>query len=157
MRAISFVGWSGAGKTTLIEKLLPRLRERGLRVGYLKSDAHRIDMDREGKDTDRIFRAGAERVAIASAGEGALRFRLERRDPDRLLRDFFPECDLVLVEGFKDSALPKIEVRRGGPPALPAGGHEAVVSDEADEARIPRFSASDVEGIADFVARRAAR
>lgn len=157
MRAVSFVGWSGSGKTTLIERLVPLLRARGLSVGYLKADAHGFDMDREGKDTHRIFSTGAERVAIAGPGEGALRFRLDRRDPLALLREHFPGCDFVLVEGFKSSpALPKIEVRRrepDRPPALEPGDPtlRAVVADFEDGRPVPRFAPGDIEAIADFV------
>jgi len=151
MKAVAFVGWSGSGKTTLIERVLPLLSGRGLRVGYLKSDAHRFEMDREGKDTDRIFRAGAERVAIASAAEGALRFRVARRDPMRMIEEFFGGCDLVLVEGFKDSPLPKIEVRRGGAPVTEGADLLAIVSDDPDARPKPRFSASDAAGVAEFV------
>ncbi|MGQ0613540.1 MAG: molybdopterin-guanine dinucleotide biosynthesis protein B [Planctomycetaceae bacterium] len=155
MRAVTFVGPSGAGKTTLIESLCPILRRARRSVGFLKSDAHSFEMDHEGKDTDRVFRAGAERVAIASATEGALRFRLDRKDPMRLLEELFPACDLVLVEGFKASPLPKIEVRRDAavPPVISASDATllAVVSPFPDPRPPPRFDPGDVEGIARFL------
>jgi molybdopterin-guanine dinucleotide biosynthesis protein B len=146
------VGWSGSGKTRLLERLVPALRRRGHRVGYLKSDVHGFDMDREGKDTYRIFATGAERVAIASPVEGALRFRLERKDARALLAEHFHGCDLVLVEGFRDSDLPKVEVASGE--AVVEGDDPtlvAVVSEAGDPRPVPRFLPSDVEGLAGFV------
>lgn len=150
--AIAFVGWSGAGKTRLLERLVPELRRRGHRVGYLKSDVHGFDMDREGKDTHRLFECGADRVAIASPTEGALRFRLSGKDARALLAEHFRGCDLVLVEGFRGSDLPKVEVASGEPavrgddPTL-----VAVVSEASDPRPVPRFAASDVPGLARFV------
>jgi len=155
VKAVAFVGPSGCGKTTLIEALLPHLQERGLAVGYLKSDAHAFDMDRPGKDTDRVFRGGAARVAIASPEEAALRLRLVRRDPLRLVDELFRGCDLVLVEGFKSSPLPKVEVRRvaGAPALLPAGDPtlRAVVSPFPDPRPLPRFHPDDAAAIARFL------
>ena len=155
LKAVTFVGPSGAGKTTLIEALCPMLRGAGRRVGFLKSDAHSFEMDREGKDTDRMFRAGAERVAIASATEGALRFRLDRKDPGRLIEELFPACDLVLVEGFKTSPLPKIEVRRDAALAPVLASHDAsllaVVSRFPDPRPCPRFEPEDIDGITRFL------
>jgi molybdopterin-guanine dinucleotide biosynthesis protein B len=146
------VGWSGAGKTRLLERLLPELRRRGHKVGYLKSDVHGFDMDREGKDTYRLFESGAERVAIASPTEGALRFRLQEKDARALLAEHFRGCDLVLVEGFRGSDLPKVEVT-SGEPAVRAGDPTlvAVVADGPDPRPVPRFAHSDVEGLARLV------
>jgi molybdopterin-guanine dinucleotide biosynthesis protein MobB len=146
------VGWSGSGKTRLLERLVPELRRRGHRVGYLKSDVHGFDMDREGKDTYRLFESGAERVAIASPQEGALRFRLERKDARALLAEHFRGCDVVLVEGFRGSDLPKVEVA-SREPVLRADDPTlvAVVSDAPDPRPVPRFPPSDVEGMAGFV------
>ena len=151
--AVAFVGWSGSGKTTLIERVIPLLRARGLKVGYLKSDVHGFDMDRKGKDTARIFDSGAERVAIASPTEGALRFRLERKDPHALLAEHFSGCDGVVVEGFKGSDLSKIEVV-GETPAVARDDPAlvALVTDRMDPRPVPRFSRDDPEAVADFVA-----
>ncbi len=152
MKALAFVGWSGSGKTTLILRLLPLLRSRGLSVGYLKSDVHGFEMDREGKDTWRLFEGGATRVGILSAGEGALRFRPESRSLPDLLDEFFGGCDLVLVEGFKSSALPKIEVLSGARVLADDDATlRAVVSDAPGPGALPRFARDDVAAIARFV------
>ena len=149
MKAICFVGWSGSGKTTLLERLVPVLRDRGQSVGYFKSHKRDFSMDYEGKDTDRVYRAGADRVAIASPTEAALRWRLDDRDPERLAQRYFAECDLVLLEGFKSCGLPKIEVVKGEP--LGVEGVIALVSDEDDGRDLPRFSRDDLDGIVRFV------
>jgi len=153
-RVVAFVGWSGSGKTTLIERLIPLLRETGLVVGYLKSTHHGFEMDREGKDSDRMFRAGAEPVVVVSPDEGAVRFPVrERRDPRALVAKYAPACDLVLVEGFKGSDLPKIEVAKGEP--LLDGDDPtllALVADEEDPRPVPRFARLEVDALARFVA-----
>jgi molybdopterin-guanine dinucleotide biosynthesis protein MobB len=98
-------GYSGAGKTTLIEELIRRLSEQGLQVGVVKHDAHGLSIDREGKDTDRFFKAGSD-VLIRGPTESF--FRSHRRDDtplDRVLRDFAPHVDLILVEGHKSTPL----------------------------------------------------
>lgn len=151
-RAVAFVGWSGSGKTTLLEELVPALRRLGLRTGYLKSARHGFQMDREGKDSDRLFRSGAQRVAVASLDEGALRFRLERRDLPSLIAEHFAGCDLVVAEGFAGSDLPKIEVCRGRP-LLAAGDPTliALVSDAVDPREVLRFERGDLESLTLFV------
>ena len=145
-RSFCVVGWSGSGKTTLIERLIPLLPGR---VGYLKGHNGAFDMDREGKDTDRAYRAGADRVAIASPTEGALRFRLEARDPIQLLEEHFADCDLVVLEGFKSSPLPKLEVI--AEKSVNAHMAIAIVSDAPDPRDLPRFARDDVQAIARFV------
>ncbi len=117
--AIAFVGYSGSGKTTLIEKLIPLLRREGLRVAAIKHDAHGFDMDREGKDTWRFSRAGAEAVAICSERRFAL---IENRAPDPgEMISRVRGVDLILLEGFKDGPYPKIAVLRE------ASGHSLAV------------------------------
>jgi molybdopterin-guanine dinucleotide biosynthesis protein B len=154
-RAVAFVGRSGSGKTTLIERLVPLLARAGHAVGYLKSTRHGFDMDRSGKDTDRIFRAGAERVAIASSGEGALRFRIDRKDPLRLLEEHMRGCTFLLVEGFKGFPLPKLEVRRDPRDSSVLDPDDAslvaVVAPFPDPRPLPRFPPDAVEEIARFV------
>ena len=150
MKAIAFVGWSGSGKTTLVEKLIPRLQRDDRSVGYLKTDAHGFTMDVKGKDTARMFDAGAPVVAILGPDEAAIRFRpLEGYKLQELLDAAFANCDLVLVEGGKNSPLPKIEMLHKRPAA--SENVLALVGDRPDDRDLPRFDRDDVEAIAGFV------
>jgi len=112
-------GWSGSGKTTLIEALLPKLLARNLKVVVVKHDVHSIDVDRPGKDSDRFFQAGAD-VYLQGNEE------LNRRHPeatDTLLNqllDLAGQYDLILVEGHKQSPLPKVWLLHGGESSPPA-------------------------------------
>lgn len=115
MKAVVFAGFSGSGKTTLVEQLIPLLKQQGLRVSVAKHAHHRFDIDQPGKDSWRHRQAGAHEVVIASD----LRLALVREfdAPERLtvhalIAALRPDTDWVLVEGFKTSDLPKIEVWR---------------------------------------------
>ena len=112
---VSIVGRSGSGKTTLIEKLIAEFNSRGVRVGALKHDAHSFEIDHEGKDSWRLKRAGAASVALSSADKLAVISDVEAEwAPERIISSYFTGVDLVITEGFKGSAYPKIEVLRSG-------------------------------------------
>ena len=114
MRVIGFAGWSGAGKTTLIVRLIPELNRRGLSVSTIKHAHHNFDLDQPGKDSYEHRAAGAEEVLVASANRVALMREL-RGAPEPSLAELLrllKNVDLVLVEGFKRDPLPKIEVFR---------------------------------------------
>jgi molybdopterin-guanine dinucleotide biosynthesis adapter protein len=135
MRLIGFAGWSGAGKTTLIVKLIPELNRRGLSVSTIKHAHHNFDLDQPGKDSYEHRAAGAEEVLVASANRVALMREL-RGAPEPSLADLLrllKPVDLVLVEGFKRDPLPKIEIFRaanGKPPMYPNDPHiVALISD----------------------------
>ncbi|WP_010295109.1 molybdopterin-guanine dinucleotide biosynthesis protein B [Clostridium senegalense] len=103
---------SGTGKTTLIEKLIPILKEKNWKVGVLKHDAHKFEMDKEGKDTYRFAQAGADNVIISSSTKLAM---IQTLKEERTIEDILPlfkDVDLVIVEGFKNNKYPKIEVHR---------------------------------------------
>ena len=159
MKAFGFAGWSGSGKTTLIEKLIPIFTGQGLRVSLVKHAHHRFDIDRPGKDSWRHRQAGAAQVLISSSQRWALMTELrDAPEPDlaELLARFDP-CDLVLVEGWKFSPIPKIEVYRPGlgkPPLHPQDPHIVAVATDVpvDTAGLPRFDLDDVAAIAAFVA-----
>ncbi len=111
-------GWSGAGKTTLLEAAIPRLLASGLRVAAVKHDAHGVQVDRPGKDSDRLFRAGAS-VVLRSPSECFARLPAgSDTGLERALRALAATHDLVLVEGHKDTPLPKVwlEHEDGTPP-----------------------------------------
>lgn len=114
MRIIGLAGWSGAGKTTLLTRLIPELRGRGLSVSTLKHAHHAFDVDKPGKDSFEHRAAGASQVLVASANRWAL--MTEHRDaPEPGLAELLTHLspvDLVIIEGFKREAHPKIEVHR---------------------------------------------
>ncbi len=115
MKVVGFAGYSRSGKTTLIEQLVALLRARGLRVSVLKHAHHHFDIDHPGKDSWRHRQAGAYEVLVASSQRLALQREYETpHEPDvhALLRELDPAVDWVLVEGFREAQLPKIEVWR---------------------------------------------
>ncbi len=123
MKVIGFAGFSGSGKTTLVEKLIPELKARGLRVSVVKHAHHKFDIDQPGKDTFRHREAGAFEVVVASGKRLALLREFEKPSElkvHHLIAELYDGVDWVLVEGFKESDLPKIEVWRPalGKPAL---------------------------------------
>lgn len=160
--AVSFVGKSGSGKTTLLEKVIAELVRRGLRIGAIKHDAHRFDIDHPGKDSHRLAAAGAVVTLISSPEKLALVRRHDAApDIEEILRTYFADVDLVLTEGFKRSALPKIEVhRRERSAELICRGAErdemllAVVSDELLDLDVPVLDINDSAVVADFLMSR---
>ncbi len=161
VRAVAFVGKSGTGKTTLLEKVIPRLKDRGYRVGVIKHDAHRFDIDHPGKDSYRLTAAGADTMMISSPEKLALVKKHPAPPPvEESLSRYFPDVDIVLIEGFRSSALPKIEVfRRERSADLLCRGKEndpalrAVASDEPMELDVPRLDINDADTVADFLER----
>lgn len=159
---IGFVAPSGTGKTTLLQKLVPVLRRRGRRIGYLKHAHHGFEVDRPGKDSFEIRAAGALQVLLASGDRWVLQSAREAsgQDPDleEMLARFDPgQIDLILVEGFKFSAFPKLEVHRAGlgkPYLYPADPDiRALITDGAPPpgAHPPLLPLGDPEAIADFI------
>ncbi|MDO8587328.1 MAG: molybdopterin-guanine dinucleotide biosynthesis protein B [Armatimonadota bacterium] len=115
--ALAIVGASGTGKTTLIERLVPEMTGHGLKVGTVKHDAHEFEIDRPGKDSYRHKAAGASTAVITCDKKLALVTDLDAPAPiERVIGWFFTDCDIVVVEGYHLSSLPKIWVRRKGIP-----------------------------------------
>jgi molybdopterin-guanine dinucleotide biosynthesis adapter protein len=157
MKVFGFAGFSGSGKTTLIEQLIPRFSARGLRVSLIKHAHHSFDMDRPGKDSYRHREAGASEVLITSGqrwvlmhelrgeAEPGLEAQLERLSP----------CDLVLVEGYKRSVIPKLEVHRpshGRPLLHPDDPHiVALACDGPVDTRLPMLDLNDYDAVARFI------
>ncbi|UPY37810.1 molybdopterin-guanine dinucleotide biosynthesis protein B [Sediminicoccus sp. KRV36] len=162
MRIIGLAGWSGAGKTTLLTKLIPELRRRGHSVSTLKHAHHAFDVDKPGKDSWEHRQAGAAQVLVASARRWALMTEL-RDAPEPGLNELlaqFTRVDLVIIEGFKREAHPKIEVHRtanGKPWLHPEDALiGAVASDVAPPSPAPAWLAlDDIPGIADAALRLA--
>lgn len=158
-RAVAIVGNSGAGKTTLLERLIPVLKRKGQKVGVVKHDAHRFDIDHPGKDSHRLTAAGADTMMITSASMLAMVKRHPASPPiEELLGRYFTDMDLVLVEGFRGSSLPKIEVHRKEfhQPLICRGerndpGLAAVASDEPLDVDVPVLDLNDPDAIAEFI------
>ncbi|UPS15738.1 bifunctional molybdopterin-guanine dinucleotide biosynthesis adaptor protein MobB/molybdopterin molybdotransferase MoeA [Vibrio alginolyticus] len=156
---LGFAAYSGTGKTTLLEALLPKLTEAGLRIGMLKHAHHNFDVDKPGKDSYRLRKAGASQMLIASRNRFALmtetpeaeaefEYLLTRFDEDML--------DVVLVEGCKNIAFPKIELHREevGKPWLYQNDENiiAIASDGGElDSELPQMNINDLEAIAQFV------
>jgi molybdopterin-guanine dinucleotide biosynthesis adapter protein len=157
MHVFGFAGYSGAGKTTLIEQLIPVLTSAGLRVSLLKHTHHDFDIDKPGKDSWRFRVAGAGEVMLAGAQRWALMHEL-RDEAEPLLSDLLAHmspCDLVLVEGFRADDIPKIEVYRPSTgrerlhPLFP--GVVAVASDVRIDSDLPWLDINNVQAVAAFV------
>jgi molybdopterin-guanine dinucleotide biosynthesis protein B len=156
---LGFAAYSGTGKTTLLTRLLPLLRDRGLRIGMVKHAHHSFDIDHPGKDSYELRSAGACQMLVASRHRWALMTELEReQEPDlgelveRLDR---VDLDLILVEGFKQVAFPKIELYRpalGHTPMFPQDPNIiAVATDGPIDTDLPRLQLNDPGAIAEFV------
>ena len=157
MKVFGIAGYSGSGKTTLLEKLIPQLTARGLKVSVIKHAHHGFDIDRPGKDSYRHREAGASEVLLSCNDRWALMH--ERRDEgeislDELISRLAP-CDLVLIEGFKQEPVPKLEVYRpenGKPPLFPERNDiVALATDDEITTTLPKLPLNDVSAIADFV------
>lgn len=164
MKVLGFAGYSGSGKTTLIEQLIPRLTRRGLRVSLIKHAHHNFDIDHPGKDSYRHREAGASEVMLVSGRRWAMVHEL-RDEPEPSLEEQLARmspCDLVLVEGFKKSAIPKIEIHRPahGAPRMPAEEMNIIalatdangdVAGNRAACALPQLELNDPDEIAGFI------
>lgn len=157
---LAITGWSGTGKTTLLQQVIPLLASKGIRAGLIKHTHHQMDIDTPGKDSYLLRKAGARQVIVASAQRWALMcetpeepsvnlpYLLSRMDPSVL--------EIVLVEGFKDEPVPKIVLWRAG---IKGGVGEllnehviAVASDQKLDLALPVLDLNSPENVADFIA-----
>jgi molybdopterin-guanine dinucleotide biosynthesis protein B len=157
---IGIAGWKKSGKTTLVARLIAELTRRGLKIATVKHAHHAFQIDDADTDSARHRRAGAGQVAIVSRNRWAMVRELEGA-PEPDLADviaWLDPCDLVIVEGYKRSPIPKIEVRRSAAvsrePLL--GKSPNVIAIAADHAvddtnGLPTFALDDVAAIADFI------
>ena len=150
---MGFAAWSGTGKTTLVEKLVAAMKADGLRVAVIKHDAHRFEIDKEGKDSWRYTQAGADVTIVSSPEKTAMIDQRERTLRQNI--DLVHDVDLILVEGYKNEDIPRIGIsRRATGKGLPAEErcYVAVVSDEEPaDPSVPHFALDDVTGIKAFV------
>jgi molybdopterin-guanine dinucleotide biosynthesis protein B len=163
MRIIGLAGWSGAGKTTLVAKLIPSITARGLTVSTLKHAHHAFDVDQPGKDSYMHRMAGATEVLVSSQNRFALMREL-RGAPELALPELLGKLtpvDLVIIEGYKRDPHPKLEVYRasvGKPLIHPDDPYVvAIASDvELPGARVPRVALDDTDAIIDILLKHAA-
>src|SRR6266853_1383884 len=136
MKVFGFPGWSGSGKTTLIDQLIPRFVQRGLKVSLIKHARHSFDVDHPGKDSYRHREAGCSEVVVVSEKRWVVVHEL-RGEPEPSLEEQIGRvspCDLLLVEGYKHYAMPKLEIWR-----------------KENAKRLLRFDLNDYDGIGDFI------
>ncbi|MDR0479489.1 MAG: molybdopterin-guanine dinucleotide biosynthesis protein B [Burkholderiaceae bacterium] len=170
MRVVVFAGYSGAGKTPLIDALIPWLKGRGLRVSVVKHAHHGFDIDHPGKDSYRHRAAGAFEVVVASARRLALMREFEHELPyeapltvHQLIAELDGGVDWVLVEGFRHADLPKIEIWRAGqdrPPLYPGDPRVAalVTADAPPQATaLPVFAPDAVAALGAWLLAHSAR
>jgi molybdopterin-guanine dinucleotide biosynthesis adapter protein len=158
MRVIGLAGWSGAGKTTLITRVIPVLVRRGLKVATVKHAHHAFDIDRPGKDSWQHREAGASEVVVASSRRWAVVHELrDEAEPSltELLAKLSP-VDLVIIEGFKRHAHPKLEIYRatvGKPLIYPQDDCVVAIASDAPlpKAQLPVLMLDDIEGIANVL------
>lgn len=157
---VGFCAYSGTGKTTLLTQLIPLIKAKGIRLAVIKHAHHQLELDKPGKDSYRMREAGADQVLLMSAKVCALTWQGETAPEEaslnRALSMLVPHSvDLVIVEGFKHEAYPKIEIHRaalGNPLLHQTDPHMiAVVSDEPIASTLPVLDLNQPEQVVAFV------
>jgi len=155
-RIFGVTGWKNAGKTTLVERLVTEFVRRGWTVNTIKHAHHDADVDQPGRDSFRHRAAGAREVALVGGHRYAIMREQEEPTLAEVLARLAP-ADLVLIEGFKREAHPKIEVRAGtgsGEPMAPRDQRIVAIAADArpTDSSLPWFRRDDIAAIADFIA-----
>ncbi len=157
---LGFAAYSGTGKTTLLEQLIPILRRRGVRLAVVKHAHHDFDIDLPGKDSFRLRQAGAQQTLVASQKRSALVTEFDEGAADPSLRLLLQQLDmsvldLILVEGFRHEPIPKIELHRaalGKPLIFPDDKYViAVATEGALVTTLPLLDINDVAAVAEFI------
>ena len=155
---LGFVGYSGAGKTTILTQVIEKLQQKGRNIAIIKHTHHHFDIDKPGKDSFRFRESGANQVIVGSKKRFALMVELEQEEPNLtylMSKLDLKELDLILFEGFKHENYPKIEVHRKGHSKkwlFPDDAHIiALVTDELASKELPILPINDMEKILDFV------
>lgn len=151
---ISFIGRSGVGKTTFLEKLIAELKCRGYRVGVIKHDIHGFEMDHPGKDTWRHAQAGADVVCISSYEKFALIKKTQRDMPLEEIVAHVDDVDIILVEGYKNHSSLRVEIFRQSSGREPLGRPNdllAVIADVPIYPSLPHFDLEDAVAFASYL------
>ncbi len=160
IKVISIVATkSETGKTTLIEALIPILKEKNYNIGVLKHDAHNFEIDKEGKDSYRFVKAGADKMVISSKEKIAMIEKTKEEKELEEILELFAGMDLVIIEGYKNNGYPKIEVHRKEVDSKLLCENErldrtkflAVATDEKLNLDIEQLDINDVNKIAEFI------
>lgn len=156
---ISVVGWANSGKTTFLEKLVTELKKQGYRVGVIKHHPGSFEIDRPGKDTWRMARAGAVCTAISGPGKVGLVLQTEGDLSPVEIAALMPGVDLIITEGYKRERFPQIEIRGAGStesrPAAKEEQLDAVVGEKPlCPESVPCFSPEDAPGVAEFIIKK---
>src|SRR5512139_1879482 len=160
MKIVSFIAAaSNSGKTTLIEKVVRILKERGLRVAVIKHASKGFDLDRPGKDSWRFREAGADTIVLVGPDSMALMRKIDDQPAMKALESLVEHADIVIREGFKHDAPNKIEVFRSGvsgqqPLCTTDRSFLALVSDRSFDVAVPQFDWNDAAAVADFIATK---
>ncbi|MFD3155792.1 molybdopterin-guanine dinucleotide biosynthesis protein B [Haloimpatiens sp. FM7330] len=152
---------SGMGKTTLIEGVIKVLKQKNYKVGVLKHDAHNFEIDKEGKDSYRFTKAGADNVIINSSQKLAMVQILKEQKKVEDILKLFVGVDVVIIEGFKNNKYPKIEVHRNGidnrllceDNNFDSSTFIAIASDEKLDKDIPILNINNHYQIAEFIVK----
>ena len=154
---VSFVGHSGSGKTTVVEKVIALLVDAGLKIAVIKHDVHGFEMDQPGKDSWRHKKAGAAATIVSSPSQIGLVMDTDHDHTPEALARWVGFADLIITEGYKSEPLPKIEVFRphatGDDAPLCRDDPEllAIITDEAVDCRVPLFGSADIGSVASFI------
>ncbi|NMA58229.1 molybdopterin-guanine dinucleotide biosynthesis protein B [Clostridium cochlearium] len=153
-KIIAISGVKNSGKTTLITRLIPHLKDRGIKIAVIKHDGHDFEPDVIGTDSYRYREAGAEEIAIFSKNKWMIIKEEKNIDESELISQF-PNADLILLEGFKFSDYPKVEIIRKEVSSMPITNPKTVIAYVSDHekfnGKIKQFHLDDIEGLTDYL------
>ncbi|MCO6524302.1 MAG: molybdopterin-guanine dinucleotide biosynthesis protein B [Candidatus Schmidhempelia sp.] len=155
MKLLAICGYSGSGKTTLLKKLIPLLKAEGVKIGVIKHTHHNVDIDKPGKDSYELRKAGAEQTIIANQHRWALMVETPTQTSLNItqLADQFTSVDLVLIEGFKQASIDKLIVHRQIVDKLLTTDNKtlAIISDIDPKIQLPFIHIDDINTIKSFI------
>ena len=150
---VSIIGKQNVGKTTLIRALIPRLKERGHKVGTFKHNIRKLEIDHQHKDTYKYFQSGADTVAISSHDEIAIIKRVHIVPQiGEIIEKYFNDVSIVLVEGYREDSFPKIKIiELQEVPEMENGSSEKELVLCKGGVNSSNFSESDINKTSDFI------